>query len=103
MQPQTKAVAACAAVAVGNLGLLFLLKAFPFPNHWAQLTAGACAMGLHGWCAWEIVRTLKGFSALAGAEAISAKEELWREARQVSESRKSRGARRRRARRLASD
>lgn len=102
MQPQTKTVVACAAVAVGNLGLLFLLKAFPFPNDWAQLAAGACAMGLHGWCAWEIGRALRGFSALASAEAMEAREELWREARQVSAGRQSRGARRR-ARRLASD
>lgn len=46
------------AVAALNAGLMAALGAHPFPDPAPQLAAGAVAMGLHGWGAWEAARCL---------------------------------------------
>lgn len=86
MRNQAKWIGGAAALAAGNIALLLALRAHPFEHPLAQLGAGLCAMGLHGWCAWEIGALLRRLSAAAGAEALKARLELAQEARALAQS-----------------
>lgn len=76
MTVEGKALATCVAVAAGNLALMALLAGHPFAVPEEQLTAGSCAIILHGWCAWEIGRLIGRFKRVAAQEAFDARVEL---------------------------
>lgn len=86
MNVESKAIWGCAGLAAGNAALLAALVASPFKEPWAQLGAGACAMFLHGWCAWEIGSTLRSLARRAQAEALGSRLELAREARLLAKA-----------------
>ena len=52
----------CALVGAGNAVLMWALWSSPFGAPGTQLAAGAVAMALHGWGAWEIGSNLAAWS-----------------------------------------
>lgn len=70
---KSSALAWALAVAAGNVFLMVLMSTWPFESNQAQLIAGVASMGLHGWAAWEIFKTMQAWSkASAGLAMLAA-------------------------------
>lgn len=61
------------SVAAGNVLLMVLLASRPFESNQVQLIIGLASMGLHGWAAWEILKTMQAWArASAGLAMLAA-------------------------------